>query len=207
MNLTKKTILALGLLAVAGATYAQTATTESVPSGLLGQSYSEARFGVSDIKHFSKDQYSLGIGANVPVTPYLDLGAGYDYGWIRGLGHFNSVAGTATAYTTWNGVKPFVGAGVGYQWVRASGFRDNQSLWGLSTGVEIPAGALVVTPRIVYADDFRGTNRSSQQTSYEVEANYWVSRTLAVFGSVGYSDVKHTNVDSWDYTIGARFKF
>lgn len=208
MNLTKKTILALGLLAVAGASYAQTAaTTSQVPVGLLGQSYSEAHFGVSDIKHYSKNQYGLGVAANVPVAPNVDLSAGYDYGWVKGAGHFNGVTGGATAYTTFNGVKPFVGAAVGYQWTSYAGGKDDQGLWGLAAGVEIPVSVVTITPRIVYSDDFHGSSRSSQQTSYEVEGNYWVTKTAAVFASVGYSDVRKSSNDSWDYTVGARFKF
>lgn len=207
MNLTKKTILALGLLAVAGAGYAQTATTAQNPVGLLGQSYSEVSFGVTDIKHFSKDQYSLGVGANVPVTPYLDLGASYDYSWLRGLGHVNTIAGGATAYTTFNGVKPFATAALGYEWQSFPGYRDDQADWGFAAGVEIPVSVITVTPRIAYADDFRGSNRSSQQWSYAVEGNYWVTKTAAVFASVGYVDVNHTNNDGWAYTVGARFKF
>ena len=209
MNLTKKTILALGLVA-AGVSYAQTsqsASTSTTPVGLLGQSYSEASIGVSDIKHFSKDQTTLGVAANVPVSPFLDLGAGYDYGWIHGLGHFNTVNGTATAYTTFKGVKPFVGGGVGYQWNHVTGGNDDEAIWGLTAGVEIPVSVITLTPRVSYADDFHGSNRSSQQTSYEVEGNYWVTKSAAVFASVGYTDVNRSSNDSWDYTVGARFKF
>ncbi len=209
MNLTKKTILTLGLV-VAGASYAQTAqtaTTTSAPVGLLGQSYSEVHFGVSDIKHTSDNQYGVGVAANVPVSPFLDLTGGYDYGWVRGTGHFNGISGGATAYTLFHGVKPFAGAAVGYQWTRATGYREDEGVWGLTAGVEIPVSVVTITPRIVYSDDFHGTTRSSQQTSYEVEGNYWVNRSTAVFASVGYSDVHRTTNDSWDYTVGARFKF
>jgi hypothetical protein len=209
MNLIKKTTLAAGLVVAAAsfAQTAQTASTSSTPVGLLGQSYSEIHVGVSDIKHFSKDQTNLGVAANVPVTPFLDLGAGYDYGWIHGIGHFNTVNGTATAYTTFNGVKPFVGAGLGYQWSSYTGGTPDEGLWGVTAGVEIPVSVITLTPRIVYSDDFHGQSSSTQQTSYEVEGNYWLTRTAAVFGSVGYSDVRRTNNDSWDYTVGARFKF
>ena len=206
MNLSKKTILALGVL-VAGVSFAQTTQTGTTPVGLLGQSFSEIHVGASDIKNFSKDQYGLGVAANVPVTPYLDLGAGYDYGWIRGIGHANTVNGTATAYTTFNGVKPFVSAGLGYQWTRAYGNSDDQGIWGGAVGVEIPVASFTLTPRIAYVDDFEAPRKSSQQTTYEVEGNLWVTKTAAVFASVGYTDVNRTSDDSWNYTVGARFKF
>lgn len=207
MNLTKKTILALGLLAVAGASYAQTAAANQTTVGLLGQSYSEAQFSVTDIKHYSKNQYGLGVAANVPVTPYLDLTGGYDYGWLRGEGHFNAISAGANAYTTFNGVKPFVGAAVGYEWETSQGSRRNLGIWGLAAGVEIPVSVVTITPRIVYADDFKNAARSTQQASYEVEGNYWVTKTTAVYATVGYTDIRKSSNDAWTYTVGARFKF
>lgn len=208
MNLTKKTILALGFLAVAGASYAQTATSANgTPTGLLGQSYSEVSFGVSDIKHYSKDQNSLGVSANVPITPYLDVGAGYSYDWFHAAGHSNTINSTATAFTTYNGVKPFVGVGLGYQWQTWQGGRDNQAVWAGAVGVEIPVYVVTLTPRIVYSDDFRNASRSTQQTSYGVEANYWVTKTTAAFAGVDYVDVRNSSRDAWTYTVGARFKF
>jgi hypothetical protein len=206
MNLTKKSILALGLV-VAGVSFAQTDTTSTKPVGLLGQSYSEVHFGVTDIPNYSKNQYGLGVAANVPVSPYLDLGAGYDYGWVRGAGHFNGITGGATAYTAFNGVKPFLAGAVGYQWSSFTGGHDDQGVWGVSAGVEIPVSVVTITPRISYADDFHGSNRSSQQTTYGVEGNYWVTKTAAVFADVGYSDIRHDSDNAWTYTVGARFKF
>lgn len=206
MNLTKKTILALGL-AVAGVSYAQTASTDVKPVGLLGQSYSEASFGVSDLAHTSKNAYDLGVSANVPVSPILDLGAGYDYGWVHGVGHSNGVDASATTYTSFKGVKPFASAAVGYQWTRASDYRQDEAIWGVAVGVEIPVSVVTITPRIAYADDFHGSSRSSQQTSYGAEANYWVTKTTAVFADAGYTDGHHSSGDAWTYTVGARFKF
>jgi hypothetical protein len=207
MNLTKNTILALGLIVTTGVSFAQNTTTDTTPVGVLGQSYSEVHFGANDITHFTKDQYGLGVAANVPVTPYLDLNAGYDYAWIRGLGHVNSIAGAAIAHTTFRGVKPFFGGGLGYDWNRPNGGKDNLTTWGVTAGVAIPVSVVTITPRINYADDFRGASRSSQQTTYAVETNYWVSKSWGVFGSVGYTDVNRSSFDAWDWTAGARFKF
>lgn len=207
MNLTKKTILALGLLA-AGASFAQTtATTTTPPIGVLGRSYSEIHFGVNDITHSSKDQYGLGVAANVPVASNLDVNAGYDYGWVRGVGHVNGLSTGATAYTLFKGVRPFVGAALGYDWNSALGRRDERAVWGASVGVEIPVSVISITPRVVYGDDFRNSSRSSQQLSYGVEANYWLNQNSAVFAGVGYTDMHHSTGDTWNYSVGARYKF
>lgn len=207
MNLTKKITLALGLLA-AGVSYAQTPAANG--QGLLGQRYTELSFGVQDIKHVSNNGYSLSAGANNPLIPgKLDAGAAYSYSWIRGpfKGHANTIGGYANAYAPLNGVKPFVGAGLGYQWVSSRAGSDDQGLWGLVAGVEIPAGVVTITPRISYADDFEGTRKSSQEWTYAVEANYWFSKTSAVFGSIGKTDVRQSPIDSWNYEVGLRARF
>lgn len=211
MNLTKKMILALGVFA-AGVSYAQTAptvaTTESNPVGLLGQSYTEASFGATDIRHFSKDQYSLGVVANAPIAPNFDFSAGYDYSWFNDLGHANSVFASVTAYTTLSGgAKPFVAGAVGYTWERYSVFRDDYATWGGAVGVEIPVGSLTLTPRIVYADDFRGSADSVNQWSYGVDANYWLNRKLAIFGAVDYIDIDGADDGAYAFTAGVRYKF
>jgi hypothetical protein len=209
MNLTKKTILALGVFA-AGVSYGQTAA-DGRPQGLLGARYTEINFGLQDIRHYADHAYGVGAEANNPVIPgVLDAGAAYSYSWVRGAikGHANTIGAFAKAYAPLNGVKPFVGAGLGYQWtsVRFAG-SDEQALWGLSTGVEIPAGAVTVTPRISYADDFEGTRNSSQEWTFAVEANYWFSKTSAVFGSVGKTDVRRSPIDAWSYVVGLRARF
>lgn len=213
MNLTKNITLALGLLA-AGVSYAQT-TAASIPAsttggGLLGHRYTELNVGLQDIKHLSDHGYSVGAGANNPLIPgVLDAGASYSYSWIRGAfrGHANTIGAYTTAYTVLNGVKPFAGAALGYQWNSFGPGVDDQALWGLTTGVEIPAGAFTITPRISYADDFESSRKSSQAWTYQVEANYWYSPTSAVFASIGKTDVRRSSFDSWNYEVGLRARF
>jgi hypothetical protein len=210
MNLTKKITLALGLLA-AGVSYAQTQADAHYGTGLLGQRYTEFNVGLHDIKHVRQHGYSVGAEANNPVIPgVLDAGASYSYSWMKGTykGHANTIGAYATAYAPFRGVKPFAGVGLGYQWTNSRFSSDEQALWGLTTGVEIPAAERVtVTPRISYADDFEGTARSSQQWTYAVETNYWFSRTSAVFGSIGRTDVRRSSFDAWNYQVGLRARF
>jgi hypothetical protein len=210
MNLTKKITLALGLAAGA-ASYAQTTPATTATNGLLGHRYTEISFGLEDIKHFSDHGYSLGASANNPIIPgKLDAGASYSYSWINGAlkGHANTVGAYATAYLPLRGVKPFVGTALGYQW---SSFRwvgsDEKALWGATTGVEIPAGPVTLTPRISYVDDFEGSRESTQAWDFQVEANYWFNQKSAVFASIGKSEVVRSSVDSWNYTIGLRARF
>jgi hypothetical protein len=211
MNLTKKITLALGLLA-AGVSYAQTPADGRYGTGLLGQRYTELSVGLQDIKHVREHGYSVGAEANNPVIPgVLDAGASYSYSWIRGpfKGHANTIGAYATAYAPLHGVKPFVGTGLGYQWTSARFVgSDEHVLWGLTTGVEIPAGERVtVTPRISYADDFEGSRQSTQDWTFSVEGNYWFNRTSAVFASIGKSDIRRSSFDAWNYQVGLRARF
>ena len=211
MKTTKNIILALGLLTAATASNAQTTTAMSAPTGLLGVQYTELEFGVQDIKHVSPHAYSLSASANTAlVAGQLDGGASYSYSRIGGSvrGHSNTIGGYLTAYAPMNGVKPFVSAGLGWEW---SSYRnvgsDNQALWGGAVGVEIPAGFVTITPRLSYADDFEGTRKSGQAWTYAVEANHWCSKTTAIFASIGKTDVRHSRFDSWNYSVGLRSKF
>jgi opacity protein-like surface antigen len=201
--------LALLALAAVGTSYAQQTPAATEATGLLGQKYAEVSFGLQDIDQLSPNFYSVGIASNVPVTRYLDINAGYSYGWINGYvrGHSNTIAATATVYTTVAGVKPFAAAGLGYQWVSASGFSDDFALWGAAVGVEIPTRWVTITPSIAYADDFQRSYESSQELAYGVEASRWITKTVAAFAGVSYTDTLRSGIDSWNYTVGARLKF
>jgi hypothetical protein len=208
MNLTKKMILALGLVWV-GAVNAQTAATSgSSGSGLLGQRYAELGFGVHDLKFSSHHLYGAALAANVPVVPaLLDANVSWEHDWMHGRfgGEGDVFAGTVTAYAPLRGVKPFLGGGLGWQ---TSGFgSDPHGLWGVSGGVEIAAGDFTVTPRVSYVDDFEETRISTQQWSWAVEGNYWIGGRTGLFASVGRSDVLRSPARSWDYLVGVRMKF
>lgn len=206
MTLTKKISFALGLLAAASAMNAQNAAIDT-PVGVLGQRYVDLSFGAQDIDDFSKNVYNTSLEANLPVSPSLDLGVGYSYGWFRGTprGHVNTLSASGTFYAPLGGVKPFLSAAIGHQWSRFAGFRDNAGVWGAAVGVEIPFGTLALTPRIAYSDDFEGG--SSNDFTYEVEAHYWVSQRTAVYGTIGRTELDNSPADSWNYQLGLRWKF
>jgi len=214
MKLTNTTVLALALLAnVAG--HAQT-TTAMAPepttgAGLLGHRYTELSFGFENVDHLSEHGYSVGARANNPLIPgVLDAGASYSYSWIRGpfKGHANTIGAYATAYAPLARVRPFATAALGYQWTSLRhGAGDDEAIWGAAVGIEIPAGIVTITPRISYADDFDGSARGSKTWTGSVEANYWYSRTSAVYTSLGRTDVRHSPYDSWNWEIGLRARF
>jgi hypothetical protein len=212
MNLNKNILLALGLLA-ASASHAQITPADATATGygLLGHRYTELNTGLRDITHVSEHGYHVGAAANNPLIPgVLDAGASYSYSWIRGAfrGHANTIGAYTTAYTVFKSVKPFVNAGLGYEW-NSFGFgtSDDRTLWGLAAGLEIPAGAVIITPRVSYTDDFEGSRTSIEAWTLQVEGNYWYSATQAVFASIGKTDIRRGPNDAWNYEIGLRARF
>lgn len=207
MKLTKKILLALGVIAAAGASYAQT-TAAGAPVGVLGQRYTDFSFGLQDIRHYSDHAYDVTASANLPLAPNVDLSGSYSYAWFRGpaAAHANTFAGAATVYAPMSGVKPFATAALGYQWLKGTSSSE-VPLWAGGVGVEIPVGTFSLTPRLTYQDDFRGNPKSTQQVVYEVEGNLWLNSTSAVYATVAKIDVQHSPADAWGYRVGVRMKF
>jgi hypothetical protein len=209
MNRTKQIVIALGLLTTASATFAQTSAT----GGLLGQRYVDVGFGTQDIKGVNRNAHDASFSVNLPVTSGFDLELGYDYGWFRGSGvraSQHTIGTVGKAYAPMGAAKPFAGAALGYQWQRARAFgfreRDRGGVWALGLGAEVPVATdLVFTTSVSYADDFQGG--SPGQFSYGVEANYWVTTTTAVYGSVGRTESRRDIPRSWNYEVGLRFRF
>jgi hypothetical protein len=209
MNLIKKTTLALGLLAAASASYAQTTPTSN---GVLGQSYLEFNYNFADLDSVDDNGHAGTVSLNLPVIPsLLDVGGSYTYSWIGGAAraHANTFTGYANAYTVLDGAKPFVGAGVGYTWASLPfGLGDHDPFWSLTAGVEIPVGAFTVTPKITYSDDFSGRiGNSDDSWEYAVEGNYWFSPKAGAFASVAKIDYHRDPLDVWSYKVGVRLKF
>lgn len=202
---TKKLCLALSLASVV-AGRAQTPAPAS--AGFLGEKYTAFGFGLDDRQHDSDHGYGFKASGNTPLVPgQLDAGGSYAYSWTGGgyRSHAHTLGAYTTAYAPMQGVKPFVGAGLGWRWTSApAGGTENRPLWDLTTGVEIPVGTVTLTPRITYQDDFKRTQKSRQAWLCAVEASYWMNPTSAVFGSIGKSDVRNSSRDAWIYEIGLR---
>ena len=194
---------------MAGAGFAQTNAASGNPSpGLLGHRYAELGVGIHDLKFAGDNAYPLGAAANLSAIPsLLDVGLSYAYDWIGGptRTHRNTFAAAATAYTTFNGMKPFSGLAMGWH---TGGFgADDQALWGATLRVEIPVANLASTPHLNYADDFQDKRVNRQQWSRAVDASIQVDSTTSLFVSVGRSAVIRSPDRSWDDQAGVRVRF
>lgn len=236
----------LALVAAAAVTGASAQTTAPASAGLLGQRYAEIGAGVTD-PHGSSDEGLGGdLSVNLPVQPGLDVGFGYAYhrlnadlygGLFNQRSREHAVFSSVTAYRSYGGVKPFVGASLSYQWAKdrlsfggtlVDDSRDDEAAWGLRAGVEIPLGTVTLTPKVSYQDDFKGNNsggltnnggsvgsvftRSPGGNSagvfvYGAEANMWFTPKIAGFVDVNYVDPTGGGTQAWTYRVGARFRF
>lgn len=211
MNLIKKTSLVFSLLAAASSSIAQSTATTGT-HGLLGQRYLEFNYTLADLDAVSNHGHTTAIAANLPLVPStLDVGATYAYSWFRGAvrGHSNTVAAYANAFIPTAGAKPFLGAAIGYSWVTLPfGLSDDDPSWNVTAGVEVPLGAVTLTPRLTYADDFNGrVGNTDDSWTYEVEGHYWFAPRMGAFASIAFTDYHRDPIDVWGYRVGLRLRF
>jgi hypothetical protein len=207
MSSIRNILVSFSLLAAGAAGFAQTSP------GLLGQRYADVNFGVQDYRGLGDNAYSVGVGVNLPVTPMLDVGLDYSKGWLN-TNPFDlradTLSASATIYTNAQGVKPFAGAALGMQWAetRFPGFRnrDDAGVWALGGGVELPVGPLTFTPAIAYTDSFEGRS-SVGAFRAGVEAHTWFTPKLGGYADVSWMNQQGSGGESWNYTVGLRWRF
>lgn len=185
----------------------------AAPDGVLGQRYVSVNGDVVDFE-FSRDHgYSTALGANLPVAPRLDWGLGYAYGWFNTTG-LSVREHTLSTSLVWHAdgpsLKPFAGAGLGYDWTRDyfnwTSVSDSRGRWSAAVGVEIPLGALTVTPSIGYEDWFDGGREGTML--FGVELNAWFTPRVGGFANFTHLAEYRDDAGSASlYRAGLRFKF
>jgi opacity protein-like surface antigen len=214
-NLLKKTILvaaaSLGLAAAAPAaeeptTAAATPSLASAPNGLLGQNYAGLSYAWLDLHDSPVNAASYGFEYNQALNPGFDAVFNYDWtqsGVVAGdRAHEQLLAAALRAFSTsqpWG--RPYLEAGIGYDWARFAGVRDHSFVWTAAGGVEFQAAPeLTVTPFVRYN---RTNGYADKDTvTYGVKGNYWVTRQWAVTAQLDRNDSQDMG-----YKLGANFRF
>jgi hypothetical protein len=226
-----KLALVFAGLFVAGASFGQT-TANTAPMtgasirdnpGILGHSFTDVNYSWVD---FSRDQgvdadgYIAGITGNLPIARGFDLGLGYNY--FRENGHRNPFTGTdydaryhqlntsGALYAPMAGMKPFVAAGLGYQWSRGDFQRlrtfDEMWLWNAGAGVEIPLGMFSLTPRVTYSDAFDDNGVGIWR--YGGQVHHWFNERMGGYLDATFHESRgNFRANAWTYTAGLRLKF
>ncbi|MBI4625284.1 MAG: hypothetical protein HY736_18945 [Verrucomicrobia bacterium] len=209
MNSTKKVVFAAGALLLGpGSLPAQPATTAE--AGLIGRRHAGLDF-TYDHYNSAVIDYAFGAAAalNLPVNRTIDLSFRYDLSHTNdsnyGLNH-NALHATVLTYRRNEYGNAYFAGTLGQSWNRLKTFgvlsRDDDALWALSTGYEIPVGAVTaINARLSYGDAFR---RNKKTLRYRLEANHWFSSDFAGVASVSYNQVKNAP-DTLLYTAGLRW--
>ena len=181
----------------------------------LGQRYVEAGAGVLDAKTSLVDRPGpvFSTGANLPLTAHLDLGVNYGYGRVKiaaGRLSGHAIASSAVLHTGGAGAKPFVGVLLGYERTRfrigTNTERDDTGMWALAGGVEIPLGALTLTPALTYADEAKNGDGSGV-FHWSAQASYWFTSRVGGYADVTFSNFRNAAEETWTYRAGVRFGF
>lgn len=174
--------------------------------GLLGQTYAGLTYSYINLDASPVDADSYGFEYNQPIKPGFD--AVFNYDWVQseafagGRAREQQLSAALRAFFAPGGWgRPYVEAGVGYDWLKFAGIKDNSFLWIAGAGIEFQTVAnLTVTPFVRYE---RATGYDDADgVSYGVKANYWINRQWALTGAVSRNDDKDMT-----YKVGVNVSF
>jgi opacity protein-like surface antigen len=182
----------LGLSAAARAADSTPAVPASGTLGLLGQTYAGLSYSYVNLGNSPVNADRYGFEYNQSLTTGLD--AVFNYDWTQaGLNAgdraqqraVDAVLRAFSTSTSWG--KPYVEAGVGYDWMNTAGVRNNSFAWIAGAGIEFQATpALTVTPfvRWLRTNSFADHNT----VDYGVKANDWVTKQWGVLAGIDRND-------------------
>lgn len=187
--------------------------------GILGHQFADVGFGWTDFRHSDTEGYDGAFSANVPLAAGFDAGLGYNYYWeaqhrdpltrssMNARNHTLSTYGKF--YAPMNGVKPFLGGGVGYQWehgdIQSLRTFDHAWVWTAMGGVEIPFGTFAVTPQVAYDDTMHGGSVGTW--SYGAQVHHWFNEQIGGYVDATYLDPQRNGTELWRYGAGVRYRF
>ncbi len=184
---------------------APAAARSSGTPGLLGQTYAGLTYSYVDLRAAPVNADSYGFEYNQPLNPGFDAVFNYDWsqsGVVAGdRAHEQQLAATLRAFTAQGWGRPYVEAGVGYDWLKFAGTKDSSFLWIAGAGVEfdvLPALTLAPFVRYEQANGYA----DNHDLNYGVKANYWLSRQVALTGAVSRNDSQDMT-----YRFGVNIRF
>ena len=174
--------------------------------GLLGESYSALSYRYIDLHGTSADAHAYDLTLNQNVSEGFDVLLDYTYKNAEALagGHANQRMFDlgVRAFTSTRGFKPYVEAGLGWEWAKVPhGYRANSPAYFLGTGVEFQvARDLALTPFVRYTDATK--HGIGHEVDYGIKANYWLGEHAGIMASVS-----RDNSRDMQYGIGLTFRY
>jgi hypothetical protein len=202
-------VAALGLATSAFAGGDGTAAPAAVTpeaQGLLGQTYAGLSYSYLHLDSSPVNAAKYGFEYNQPLNPGFDAVFNYDWaqtGVVAGdRAHEQLLSAALRAFSSsqaWG--RPYLEAGLGYDWMRFAGTKDHSFVWIAGAGVEFqPTAQLSVTPFVRY--ERANGYADPDQFNYGVKANYWFTRQWALTAELGRNDSQDMT-----YKFGANFRF
>ena len=176
------------------------------PTGTLGQSFVGLSYGFANLDDTGTNLHTFSVDYNRAVEEGLDTHAEVT------LARSTSFAGGryqergfgfgGRFYQVYDGVKPFLDAGIGWTWAKGpAGWKDNSFVWQGTIGVECPvAPGASVSPYLQYRE--RTSFADGDRWNYGVKGNYWVNDRTAVTAAI-----ERAADESWEYRVGVDFRF
>ena len=211
--------VACALAFVAATSHAQTnpsgQTNATLPSGLLGRTYTSFNLGLEQIRHevANPTGFVADADVNLPIDDGFDYHVDFGYQHAAKTGfklRDTLINNGVTYYYRTHTVTPFLTAGFGYDWSRATvrnvTSRNNHLSYGAATGVEVPMGTSTAV-RLALDFDQSVRHPRAQTLNYQFSTNHWFNDTVgASLGAIfrqGYSGAHDATV----YTAGMHFSF
>lgn len=189
--------------------------------GILGHQFADLSFAWTDFRHSDAEGYDAAFTGNVPLAAGFDAGLGYSYYWEgKHRDPFTRASSNARNHNLLGygkfylplagGAKPFLGGGVGYQWVRGDLQRlrtyGHEWLWSAVGGVELPFAGFALIPQVSFNDTWRGG--SSGTWSYGAQVHHWFNEKMGGYLDATYHNPQHSSGgELWTYMGGLRFRF
>ena len=202
----KSLILVASLAGLTAAARAADTASSSGSLGLLGQTYAGLSYSYINLDSSPVNAESYGFVYNQPLNTGFDAVFNYDWtqsGVVAGdRAHERALDATLRAFSTttaWG--KPYIEAGVGYDWIKYAGAKDKSFNWIAGAGVEFQATSeLTITPFVRW---LRATGYTDHNAvNYGVKANYWVTKQVGVLASIDRSDDQDMT-----YKLGLNVRF
>ena len=185
-------------------------------AGLLGQRYAGATFDwVFPDDDFVDDGRGLTLQLNQPLTQNIDLALSYSYldtGASVDVGEGGTVSIDASAqnvlfggniYLQQGTMKPFIGLNLGWLGTKIDGSTDNDMVYQIVPGVEIPAGdKATLTLYAAWNDYFDNEDEDDGTWTFGALAEFEVSTQWSVLVRTSLDDDSN-----WGLSAGALVRF
>lgn len=203
----------------AGVAGSATAPSQAAPNDdawLLGRSYVEIYGGIDKFLHTENASTGEvpGLGFNVPVSDYVEVGGLYDYEHAANTTfklNDNSFYSAVTAFDKIGGAfAPFVSAGLGYdlrRYLYQGKFTRTDSLYYYTAfGFEVPvASNTALRADVNHEWDF--THPHPNSWNYGLSANAWINPTVGTFVGADWKNGYGGDRSSVFFSAGLRISF